>query len=260
MTVPLEGLSEPQRQSWRGLLDVAAALPHGWCVVGGQMVLPAVPGTRVAPARPIDDGDVVLDVRTHPDVLREFTAALTGVGFRSAGETPDGHQHRWTRELASIDVLIPQGLGRSANRRGVTGRTTLATPGAQQALARSEPVSVQVGETVRVVQKPNMLGALVAKAAAFSVPNDAGKERHLIDFAVLAAMARGSDRIGEQMTARDRSYLAPVLSALTRSRPLWTAIQDADRGVQAVAALATRPTTGRDLPTAASPEPPTIDL
>lgn len=34
MTVVLGGLSEAQRQSWVGLLEVAATLPEGWCLVG----------------------------------------------------------------------------------------------------------------------------------------------------------------------------------------------------------------------------------
>ena len=38
MTVVLTGLTERQRQSWLGLLDVAADFPNGWCLVGGQMV------------------------------------------------------------------------------------------------------------------------------------------------------------------------------------------------------------------------------
>jgi hypothetical protein len=38
MTLVLTGLTERQRQSWLGLLDVAADFPEGWCLVGGQMI------------------------------------------------------------------------------------------------------------------------------------------------------------------------------------------------------------------------------
>ena len=173
-------------------------------------------------------------------MLRDFTQALAAVGFTSAGVSPEGHQHRWVRDRASIDLLIPQGLGRAADRRtGITGGTTLATPGAQQAINRSEPVTVQVDDRVGTIRRPNMLGALVAKAAAFSVPSDPAKERHLSDFATLAAMARGLDRIGQQMTARDRHYLAPMLMALDNSRRPWASIEGAERGVLALAAITT---------------------
>jgi hypothetical protein len=181
MTVLLRGLSEAQRHGWVGLLEVAATPPDGWCLVGGQMVHLYCPERSFAPARPTDDGDVVLDVRAHPHVLRDFTAALVSIGFTTAGETPESHQHRWVRDLASIDILIPQGLGRAANRRGVTRATTLATPGAQQAIRRSEAVTIEVGGTIGAVRRPNMVGALVAKASAFSVRNDRARQRHLID-------------------------------------------------------------------------------
>jgi hypothetical protein len=264
MMVVLTGLTERQRQSWLGLLDVAADFPDGWCLVGGQMVHLYCQERGFSPSRPTNDGDVVLDVRAQPNVLRDFTRALAVVGFTSAGVSPEGHQHRWVRDRASIDVLIPQGLGRAAGTRtGITGGTTLATPGAQQAINRSEPVTVQVDDAVGTIRRPNMLGALVAKAAAFSVPSDPAKERHLSDFATLAAMARGSDRIREQLTSRDRHYLAPMLVALDNSRRLWTSIESAERGVLAVTSLIA-PASDRTVapppspPTA--PEPPAPDL
>ena len=108
-----------------------------------------------------------------------------------------------------------------------------------------------------------MLGALVAKAAAFSVPSDPAKERHVTDFATLAAMARGSDRIGQQMTAWDRYYLTPMLMALDNSRRLWASIEGAERGVLAVEAITAttskRTVIGPQSPPGA-PEPPAPDL
>ena len=122
MTVVLTGLTERQRQSWLGLLDLAADFPNGWCLVGGQMVHLYRQERGLSPSRPTNDGDVVLDVRAQPNVLRDFTGALAAVGFSSAGVSPEGHQHRWVRDRASIDLLIPQGLGRAADTRtGITG-------------------------------------------------------------------------------------------------------------------------------------------
>lgn len=253
MTAVLTGLTERQRQSWLGLLDVAADFPDGWCLVGGQMVHLYCQERGFSPSRPTNDGDVVLDVRARPNVLYDFTRSLAAVGFTSAGASPEGHQHRWVRDRASIDVLIPQNLGRVADTRtGITGGTTLATPGAQQAINRSEPVTVQVDDEVGTIRRPNMLGALVAKAAAYSVPSDSAKERHLTDFATLAAMARGSDRIRQQITARDRHYLIPMLVALANSRRLWASIEGAERGILALAAL-TSPASGRPVIPPASP-------
>lgn len=62
MTVTLTGLTERQRQSWLGLIEVAANFPTGWCLVGGQMVPLFCQERGFSPSRPTDDGDVVLDV------------------------------------------------------------------------------------------------------------------------------------------------------------------------------------------------------
>ena len=124
-------------------------------------------------------------------------------------------------------------------------------------------MTVQVDETVGTIRRPNMLGALVAKAAAFSVPGDPAKERHLTDFATLAAMGQGSDRIGQQLTARDRHYLVPMLVALDNSRRLWASVAGAERGILAIAALTKTSArrTGLAPPTPyTSPEPPAPNL
>ena len=265
MTVVLTGLSRRQRQSWLGLLDVAAGFPDGWCLVGGQMVYLFCQERGFSPSRPTNDGDVVLDVRAQPNVLRDFTVALATVGFTSAGVTPEGHQHRWVRDETSIDVLVPQGLGRVANqRKGISGGTTLSTPGGQQAINRSQLVTVQVGDRVGSIRRPSMLGALVAKTAAFSVPDDSAKERHLTDFATLAAIAQGSDRIAEQLTTRDRHYLTAMLLALKKSRQLWVPISGAERGILALASITTtmsHPTViAHPLAQPISPGPPTFDF
>lgn len=228
-------MSGRQEGSWRGLLEVAPLLPErSWCVVGGQMVFLYCCEREVAVNRPTDDSDVVLDVRARPDILHDFTAALMGIGFDSAGVSPEGHQHRWVRGEAQVDVLIPTGLGeRAAKRKGVTGGTTLATPGAQQALGRSAPVLVEIGEASGTVWRPSMIGALVAKAAAYSVP-DAARDRHLVDFAVLASMVSRSDGIADHVTQRDRQYLRPMLSALGENRSLWAMVDGAERGIDVV--------------------------
>jgi hypothetical protein len=124
-------------------------------------------------------------------------------------------------------------------------------------------VTVQVDDKNGSIRRPNMLGALVAKAAAYSIPSDPAKERHLTDFATLAAMAQSSDRIREQLTSRDRRYLAPMLVALANSRRLWASIEGAERGILALAAI-TPPASRRSVIPPASPstgpEPPAPGL
>jgi hypothetical protein len=85
----------------------------------------------------------VVDVRADPKILRRFTKALVDLGFRSAGISAEGLEHRWTRGDASIDVLLPEGVGeRSRARLGISGSPTLSTEGGSQALARTAIVAV----------------------------------------------------------------------------------------------------------------------
>jgi hypothetical protein len=87
------------------------------------------------------------------------------------------------------------------------------------------------------VRRPNLLGALVSKAAAFQVPGDRGRERHLHDFATLAALIERSDRVRQQLTGRDRFYLEPMLRTLAGSRGTWLAIDGAERGVELLGSM-----------------------
>ena len=157
--VVLPPMSAAQEQAWAALLDIAERLPSGWCLVGGQMVHLHCVERGVVPQRPTDDADAALNVRSRPAILAMFTGVLVDLGFTSAGESLEGHQHRWVRDAAQIDVLIPRHVGaRAAVRRGVTGGTTLESPGTQQALDRTETVTVRLGERVGPVLRPDLLG------------------------------------------------------------------------------------------------------
>ena len=185
------------------------------------------------PNRPTDDGDVVLDVRAQPRILSQVTEALVALGFEPDGETPTGHQHRWIRGHASLDLLIPENVGdRAASRRGVTGGTTIEAPGSTQALARAEQVVVHHEGREGRLWRPNLLGALVLKAAAYTVPLDRAKQRHLIDFAVLSALIRRSDQLSMNMTNRDRTRLGNAIGALIVDGTIIPSIEGADAGLQ----------------------------
>ncbi|MEO9200667.1 MAG: hypothetical protein ABI206_18115 [Antricoccus sp.] len=46
-----------------------------------------------------------------------FIEALSGVGFHADGISVEEHQHRWKRDQACSDVLIPDGAGERADKR-----------------------------------------------------------------------------------------------------------------------------------------------
>jgi hypothetical protein len=220
-------LRSAQAEAWHALFEVHARLPVGWAVVGGQMVQSHCWERGSTSARPTNDADTVLDVRAHPTMLLQFTTVLRDCGFDADGQSFEGHQHRWVRGSAQIDVLIPRFLGeRASSRRGVTGGTTLAAPGAQGAVDRARPVEVRVNGRDGIVSRPTLQGALLAKAAAVEIPGD-DHTRHLVDIATLGSLVSRRDRVAADVTETERRRIRAALSLIERD-PLVCRVADVD--------------------------------
>ncbi|WIB79026.1 hypothetical protein DEJ28_07980 [Curtobacterium sp. MCPF17_002] len=210
-------LRPAQADAWHALFDLHERLPDGWALVGGQMVQSLCWERGATPNRPTTDADTALDVRARPRMLLTFTRALRDMGFLPDGESFEGHQHRWIRGEAQIDVLIPRFLGeRAERRRGATGGTTIAAPGTQGALRRAEPVTVEVNGRRGTVLRPTLKGALLSKAAAVEIVG-ADPTRHLMDIATLAALVTRRDRIADAITPTERRRVMAATAMLERS-------------------------------------------
>jgi hypothetical protein len=240
MTVVLPPMTDAQQGAWRTLLQLFDKVGPTWCLVGGQMVHLYCAERGVTPNRSTEDADTVLDVRAQPDILARFTRALINLGWSAAGQSPEGHQHRWVRSGSQIDVLIPTGLGtRAAGRRGAGGGTTLETRAGQQALERAELVTVDVAGEIGQIPRPNMAGALVIKAAAYTNPQDTFRLRHLMDFAVLAAVVQRNDNLATTLRPNDLKYLRPTLDDLAGRPDIVASISGADRGLDVLSRIVT---------------------
>lgn len=238
MTIRMPAMVPAQEAGWIALIEIASLMPTGWTLVGGQMVHLHCIERGQAPMRATIDLDAILDVRARPQVLHDFTEVLTDLGFSSAGVSPWGHQHRWVRGVAQIDVLIPRHLGeRASARRGVGGGTTVAAPGAQQALDRTERIEVEVAGRVGAVPRPNLLGALVAKAATTTITVDPGRGRHVSDFALLASLLRVADLQGEDLASRDIRHLRAMIPRVAGE---GVDVQGAERGIAMLSAAIRR--------------------
>src|SRR5689334_4179621 len=79
--VHLPPLAPPVNDLWHVLLDLAAALPHIWTLVGGQMVLVHALEHGAVPSQISQDGDLVADVRADTEALPRIVAALTAANF-----------------------------------------------------------------------------------------------------------------------------------------------------------------------------------
>jgi hypothetical protein len=189
-------------------MELSERVETGWTLIGGQLVHLHCAERGLTPARPTNDVDTVVDIRASPDMLETFTRALTDIGF-IPDTSGDGIQHRWNRDLAQFDVLIPEGVGeRAASRVGVGGAPTISAPGTTQALARTDVVEVMVGSKTGAVPRPTLVGALVAKAAARTeIVADRARSRHCTDFVVLANLIAASDFRDVDLNAKDRRRL-----------------------------------------------------
>lgn len=217
----LPAMPPEQTASWLGVLDLYENVPDGWTLIGGQLVHLHCAERGRFPERPTNDADTVIDVRADPGILHTFTKALEDLGFRSAGISAEGRQHRWLRDKASIDVLLPEGIGETATeRQGVTGSPTLPTQGGTQALQRSEVVAVTVAGREGFVRRANLVGALVVKAAAHTNVGDQDPRRHRRDFLVLAELITAVDFANEQLSKKDRQRLRHIVDAVEKDREL----------------------------------------
>lgn len=219
--IVLPAMPPEQTASWLGILDLYDSLNEGWTLIGGQLVHLHCAERGEIPVRPTNDADTVIDVRADPTTLHTFTKTLVALGFTSAGISAEGRQHRWTRGDASIDVLLPEGIGeRASERQGVTGSPTLPTEGGTQALRRTEVVAVSVDGREGFVRRPNLVGALVVKAAAHSNPNDRDVRRHRRDFVVLAGLITARDFAAEDVNKTDQRRLRRIVAAIEGDREL----------------------------------------
>lgn len=234
IVIPL--LVKAHRDAWVAILEVAQRHPEHWTLVGGQMVLLHCWERGHAPSRTTTDGDAVLNVRAMPAMLNVFTRTLIELGFRSAGVSPSGHEHRWLRDDAQIDVLIPDNVGElAASRKGATGSTTIQTPGGLESLEHSQSVSVLLDDLQADVPRPHLAGALLAKARAFEVTRERDRERHLLDAVVLASMLERRDRadVAAILAApKRRRTLSDLLTAMSQRHEVWAGLEGGDEGIE----------------------------
>lgn len=105
-------------------------------------------------------------------------------------------------------------------RLGVGGATTVETPGAQKVLNRTRSRDVIVNGRAGAVLRPTLLGALIAKASARTVTLDRRRDRHLVDFAVLAMLLQPSDVADDlPLDKRERRRLLSMIGDM-RAHPL----------------------------------------
>lgn len=216
---------------WSALLELAEAHPHGWTLIGGQMVLMHALEQRVPLPRVSTDLDVLVNARLLTGAVRRFVLDLEERGFESAGISPEGVAHRYTRAGIGIDVLAPEGLGERVDLTTTPPGRTLQAPGGTQALQRTELVPVTFQDRVALVPRPSLLGAIISKAEAVGVDDVPHNQR--TDLALLLSLVDDPLGMADQMGPTDRKRIRRRNEMNDPTQPAWRSLgQDAaDRGL-----------------------------
>ena len=80
--------------------------------------------------------------------------------------------------------------------------------------------------------RPNLIGALVVKAAAHGNAGDPGVARHRRDFVVLAGMITVADFTDGNLTRKDRQRLRLIVTAIKNDQELLLEISSAMAAIE----------------------------
>lgn len=198
---------EPLDRLWELILDLAGSLPpSGWALVGGQMVmLHGLAAGRVE-ARVSEDVDVLADLVADASALVRCVEAVRGLDLQPRPDTA-GKVYRFIRQAdnARADILAPDSFP-PRRRLRTMGGDTIRIPGGTQALQRAVHLDVVKDGRSAIVPVPDLLGALVLKAAAWAV-DTRDRERHSGDAAFLTSLISDPIAVRARFKGSDRKRL-----------------------------------------------------
>jgi hypothetical protein len=207
LSVTLPPLSGALDTLWDLVLDVADRIaPDGWVLIGGQMVMLHGLVAGRAATRASQDVDVLADLLTDRTGLRRCVDAVRALDLHPVPDS-SGHVYRFRRpaDNATADVLAPDHTPPRWPLRTVGG-DTIRIEGGRQALQRSVLIDVTKGGRSALVPVPDLLGALVLKAAAWAT-DSRDPERHSGDAAFLTSLISDPLAERERFAGSDRSRL-----------------------------------------------------
>ncbi|MGY1836186.1 hypothetical protein ACI79P_13840 [Blastococcus sp. SYSU DS0510] len=205
--VELPPLAGPLDTLWELVLDLAEQLPPaGWALVGGQMVMLHGLIAGRAATRASQDVDVLADLLTDDAGLVRCVRAVRELDLEPQPDAA-GKVYRFVRarDQARADVLAPDHTPPRRRLRTVGG-DTIRIEGGTQALRRAVPVEVTKADRTALVPVPDLLGALVLKAAAWAT-DARDRERHSGDAAFMAGLIPDPLAERERFAGSDRTRL-----------------------------------------------------
>lgn len=232
-SIVIPQLADAQLESWLALTRIAEKIPNDWILIGGQMVQLHCWERKFVSPRVTSDVDAVLNVISKPSILEVFTKVLDELGFEPQ-TSPDGHQYKWIKGLAEIDILFPDNIGaRALSKKGFTSGTVPETPGGRVVLDFAERVNVELEGKTTLLNRPNLIGSLYIKSEAMKNPNDIGFRRHFLDFATLATLF-SSDDIGSAVNAKVVDSILSAIAFVRRDLQTISQVLGAKEGLDRV--------------------------
>lgn len=216
---------------WSTLFQLAQSTPtDGWVLVGGLMVQLHARRAGIPEPRATRDVDMLVDVVGQRASVGGIAAALTQAGFTAqVPESRNAAVYRFERGREQVDVMVADHLPPKFVPR-VLQRPALVAPAGEQAIRRADTFVIASTVTTITVQAPDVLGALVAKGAAYTVDNR-DRRRHLDDAASLLASI---DRVGDlelrTLSKNDRRRLRAIAAELPLTAASWEQVDAEFRG------------------------------
>jgi len=218
LVIPTEGWPPP----WPLLLEVAEFTNRAaWTVVGGMMVQIHAELAGIPAIRTTVDVDLLLHLMTRNVTVGTVVGSLQRIGFTPQEPGwPAAPFHRLRRGDDIVDVLVPDHLPTHVRPR-VLRRPVMPIDGGAQALDRLMEVDLVHGSTRLTVTVPDLLGALVLKAAAAGA-DSRDRARHERDAAFLASLITDHATQRDRLHGSDRKRLSALVARLADPyHPAW---------------------------------------
>src|SRR6266487_5276688 len=102
MTIEIPELGDDHHGMWADLVELAAAYPNRWTLIGAHMVALYAWDAGLQ-ARPSDDADVLVNVRIAANATEDVSRFLIDRGYEPE-ISANGIAHLFQRDGAAIDV------------------------------------------------------------------------------------------------------------------------------------------------------------
>ncbi|MCI8425742.1 MAG: nucleotidyl transferase AbiEii/AbiGii toxin family protein [Adlercreutzia sp.] len=216
---------------WDTVCEIAEAIdPEGWVLVGGLMVQAhAMLAGRLS--RASKDVDLLVNVMTPGTRAASVVRRLEELGFMKQEPMLKGSPfHRMLRDDRVVDILVADHLpSRKRESSRVNRWPLMAIPGGAQAIGRRMPIALTYGNKHLRLYVPDLLGALVLKAAAYRADRrDRG--RHLDDIALLSSLITDVRSMRESLAGSDAKRLRSAYAVLQDpNEASWLILEPSER-------------------------------